>query len=131
MPTTSLKTLAVIRAALLAGVLLFGAVCWFTIRQRGGAPIDGGAADAFSAFRTIVPILCVVALGAAVALRSMIARARDEAKKSSLRIIAWAGGEGAALAGGIYYLRVGDPKLYVLGVVAMLATFVIVPLRET
>jgi len=129
--TTPVKSLALIRAALLAGVLLFGAVCWLSIRQRGGGPMHEGSADAFSSLRFVVPLLCVVALGVAVAMRSMIARERDAAKKSSQRVVAWASGEGAALVGGFHYMQVGDPKLYVLGVVAMLATFIIVPLRET
>ena len=127
---SSVRNLAIIRAALLGGVLLFGGVCWYLTNQRGGGPQPGADPAAFAAFRVIVPALCLGAIAVAAVLRGLVARERDAQKRSSLRIVGWAIGEGAALAGGVYYLTLGDPKLYVFGVVAMLATFIILPLRE-
>jgi len=124
------RQLAVIRAALLGGVLLFGVVAWLAIRRRGGGPVPGVDVDAFGVFRTIVPVLCVAALGVAVAVRFAIARATDAGRRNALRMIGWAAGEMAALAGGVHFFQVGDPKLYVLGLTAMLATFIVVPLRD-
>lgn len=119
-----------IRAALLAGVLLFGAVCWFVVRQRGGGPMPGVDTSAFSVLRVMVPVLGFAALSVAIAIRVVIARTREEARRNSLRIIAWAVGEAAALAGGVYFLELGDPRLYLIGATAMLATFIVVPLRQ-
>lgn len=127
---TSVRNLAIIRFALLSGVLLFGAVCWFVTSQRGGGAQPGASPAAFAAFRIVVPALCLVAIAVAAALRGVVARERDAQKRVSLRIIGWAMGEGAALVGAVYYFNLGDPRLYVLGVVAMLATFIILPLRE-
>ena len=123
--------LALIRAALLGGVLLFGLVSWVTIRQRGGGPLPGIEPAALGVFRVLVPALCLAAIGAAVAIRLAVARATEPARRNSLRIIGWATGEAAALAGGVYYFEVGDPKLYLIGLTAMLATFIVVPIRET
>jgi hypothetical protein len=127
----SVRNLALVRFALLGGVLLFGAVCWFVTDQRGGGPQADADPAALAVFRVLVPALCLGAIAVATVLRGRVARERDAAKRDSLRMIAWAVGEGTALMGGVYYFKLGDPKLYVLGVVAMLATFIILPLRET
>ena len=127
---TSVRNLAIIRFALLAGVLLFGALCWLVTSQRGGGPRPGADPAAFDLFRVIVPALCLGAITVAAVLRGLVARERDAQKRTSLSVVGWAMGAGAALAGGVYYLNLGDPKLYVFGVVAMLATFIILPLRE-
>jgi len=129
-PTPVRTPLFLIRAALLAGVLLFGAVCWYIVRQRGGGPVSGVDTSAFAILRYMVPVLGFAALSVAIAIRVAISRTRDEAKRNSLRIVGWAVGEGAALAGGIYYMEIGDPRLYLIGTTAMLATFIVVPLRN-
>ena len=127
----SVRDYAIIRFSLLSGVLLFGAVCWFTANQRGGGPQPNVDLASFALFRIAVPVLCLGALVIATVLRGRVARERDAQQRNSLRVAAWAVGEGSALAGGVYYFMTGDPKLYVIGVVALLATFIIVPLRET
>ena len=128
---TSVRNLALIRFSLLAGVLLLGGLCWFTTNQRGGGPQPGADPNAFAPFRVLVPSLCIAALAVAAFIRARVAREREVAKRDSLRMIAWAVGEATALMGGVYYFKFGDPKLYVFGVVTMLATFIIVPLRES
>jgi hypothetical protein len=127
----SVRSFAVIRQALLTGVLLFGAVCWYTAKQRGGGPQPGADADAFAAFRVLVPAACLGALVVATVLRGRVARERDPRSRDSLRMIGWAIGESSALFGAVYYYMTGDPKLYVIGVCTLLATFIILPLRET
>jgi hypothetical protein len=118
--------LAIHRAALLTGVLLFGAVCWFAVRQRGGGPQPGTTAESMRMLRFFVPFLCAVAISVAIAIRVVVARTAQQ----TLRLVAWAAGDAPALAGGVYYLTVGDPRYYVVGVTAMLATFIIVPMRD-
>ena len=129
--STPVRTFAVIRLALLTGVLLFGALCWFLTHQRGGGAQPGTDPADLSVFRIVVPALCLGALAVAAVLRGRVARTRDAAQRASMRLIGWALGEGSALAGGAHYLLTGDPKLYVLGVVALLGTFIILPMRET
>lgn len=128
--SSSIKSFAVIRLALLSGVLLLGAVCWVLTNQRGGGPQPGTDPASLSVFRVLVPALCLGALAVAAVLRGRVARTRDAARRDSMRLIAWSVGEGSALAGGVHYLLSGDPKLYVLGVVALLGTFIILPLRD-
>ena len=130
MPSASQRPFALIRFALLAGVLAFGAVCWFLVEQRGGGPQSGADADSYAVFRYLVPALCLAALGAAIVIRGAVRKARSEEQRNALRLVGWAVGEGAALAGGVHYMLSGDPKLYVLGLFALLASFIVVPLRE-
>lgn len=128
--TSAVRELALLRAALLGGVLLFGAVAWFITRERGGAPPNTDPRD-FDVFRYIVPALCGGAVAVSIVLRVQLARIREAGRKASFRVVAWGAGEASALAGGVHYFLTGEPKLYVLGVVALLATLIIVPLRES
>jgi hypothetical protein len=132
-PPATTAQQAIIRLALLAGALLFGAVIWWLARD-GRVPLGraGGAApdpDALRPLRLIGPVLSVGAVAVAAALRAMIARTADPGRIASLRILAWAAGEAAALFGGVYWLLSGDSSRYVIGLIAMLATYVVVPLR--
>jgi hypothetical protein len=79
--------------------------------------------------RLVGPALSVAAVAAAAFLRAVIARTADPARVWSLRMIAWATGEAAALFGGVYWFNSGDPSRYTIGLIALLATFVVVPLR--
>ena len=120
------QQLAVMRGALLTGVLLFGAVTWFM--HRGGArAADSGTAEAL---RLLVPALAVGAVVAAFVVRGALAPITDAARRPGLKLLAWAVGEGAALAGGVHYFLSGDPRLYAVGVAAMVATFIVVPARD-
>ena len=124
----------IIRLALLAGALLFGGVIAM-LASRGSVPLPGpggGARDpgALRVLRLVGPALSVGAVAASLFLRAAIARTRDPARVASLRVIAWAAGEAAALFGGVYWMLSGDSSRYLIGLIAMLATFVVVPLRR-
>ena len=132
-PTPSLPTPArqgIIRLAMLAGVLLFGAViAWLS---RGGrVPVSARptSAETLAFLRLLAPTIAVTAVVAATFLRYVLSRTPDPARGWPLRVVAWAVGEGAALLGGAYWLLSGDSSRYVIGLVALLATFVVVPLR--
>lgn len=130
---TSLRTLALIRIALLAGVLLLGGVCW--LLHRGG-PRPLPDPSTLSALRTLGMLVWAMALVGVVLVRLRLdagARRRAAgaaADTASLRILGWAAGQATALYGGVVYLITGDPQWYLFGLVMMLGTFVVVPVRE-
>ena len=120
-------TLGIIRLALLAGVLAFGAVTWFAHRRpdyHPAAPVNGPTA-------TFSLVIGVLAIGAALLVRRAAFATTDAAKYRGLCIVGWSFGEMAALAGGIHYFMTNDPSRYAIGVLVMLCTFVLLPLRRT
>ena len=120
-------TLGVIRLALLAGVLAFGAVTWFTHR---GPEWSGGPRFVPEPLPTIalaVPVLAAIAI---VFVRRAAFATTDPARYGSLCVVGWALGEAAALAGGVHYFLSNDPSRYLIGLFVMLLSFVLIPLRR-
>lgn len=120
-------TLAVVRIALLAGVLAFGAVVFFQQRGEGWRPADPGS---LSSLRTAMFAVWVGAAVLLIILRLRLSRLAEAAGRSML-IVAWAIGEGAALFGGVYYMLSGDPQWFVIGLFIMLASFILFPIRRS
>ncbi len=119
--------LAIIRLAMLVGVLLFGGIIWFLRRQGSVAPLE---ADAAAGARLIAVVWLVGSIGGLVAMLALTSRDITEARRRTLSILAWALGEGAALAGGVVYLIAGDARWYVGGLFVLLASFVLFPARR-
>ena len=120
----------IIRLSLLVGVLLFGGVvAWLS--SQGRVPPGGRPADEATVrfLRMLAPAIAVAAAVAATYLRYVISRTPDAGRVWQLRLVAWAVGEAAALLGAVHWFLSGDPSRYVIGLVALLATFVVVPLR--
>lgn len=118
-------TLRIVRIALLSGVLMFGGVAYYLTQQNGGlAPESAGPLQ-------IVNIVLLVAAAAALLViqRRHLAE-RDPGKRTTLNIMAWAFGEATALFGGVHYMMVGNAIPYLVGVVMMVAAFVVVPIRD-
>lgn len=119
-------TLRIIRVALLTGVLVFGGIAYYLTGQRGGgmAPENGRVLQ-------IVNIVMLVgaAAGIMVIQRRHLAET-DPKKRTTFNIIAWALGEATALFGGVHFMLVGNPIPYLVGLVMMIASFVVVPIRE-
>jgi hypothetical protein len=117
--------LRIIRMALLGGVVLFGAaVTWL----RSQSP-----PDAYQAARSLQYVNIAFLVGAAAGvlhLQRRHAEERDPARRTSWNIIAWALGEATAMFGGVHYLLVGSPLPYLVGLAMLLASFVLVPIRE-
>ncbi|HVH12906.1 MAG TPA: hypothetical protein VM759_07640 [Longimicrobium sp.] len=119
-------TLRIIRIALLSGVLMFGGVSYVLTEQRGGG-LDPSHADVLQLANIVLLVGAAVAL---MIVQRRHAAERDAAKRSTLNITGWAMGEATALFGGVHYLLVGNPIPYLVGLVMMVAAFVVVPIRE-
>ena len=117
--------LRIIRIALLSGVLMFGAVAYFLTQQRG--PTSPEMARPLQIAN--IAILVGVAVGLLVVQRAH-ANQREPARRTTLNILGWALGEAAALFGGVHFLLIGSPIPYLVGLAMMLASFVVVPIRE-
>ena len=114
---------AFIRAALWAGVLMFGAVAWF-MHQRGVFPAKPQPHGL-----TLAQLwLSVMAVVAAFMLRRRAIDAPDAQSRATWTIQLWALGEVAALFGGVLYLLSNEPQWYGLGLLAMATVFSLVPL---
>jgi hypothetical protein len=128
-----LRTLALIRIALLAGVLLFGGVCWYVHRAGPPPPPAPSTLRALRAVGMVVWAAAVVGIVVARLRLDGAARRRGggaAAETANLRILAWAAGQAAALYGGVVYFLTGNPQWYVFGLTMMLGAFVVVPVRE-
>lgn len=122
-PPASVPVLAVIRGAILAGILVFGGVAWFLHRDAGWRPAPG-----------LDPELLRwvgLAVWGVAALGVLVVRARwsgvEPGRRASLAITGWALGEMAALWGAVYYLLTDDPGRYFTGVIFLLLTFYLFP----
>lgn len=119
-------TLAVVRLAILGGVLAFGALAWHLQRQPGWsrAPLDR---DVF--FYASLAIWAVATAGLLL-LRGRWRRETDPARRTPLLIVGWALGEMPAVWGGILYLLTGDPQRYFTGLLFLVMAFLLLPIRE-
>jgi hypothetical protein len=118
--------LSLIRIALLAGVLLFGGVTYYLHSRPGWEPngdIDAGM------LRLVMQIVWVLGIGGVVALYLVARRIRDRDKVIKISIVAWALGEAIALTGGMLYFVTNEPRGFLLGLGAMVLTFLVFPVQ--
>lgn len=125
MPQQKATVLRIIRIALLSGMLMFGAIVYLLISREGPRGIESA-----QALQVVNIAFLIGAAAALLFIQRRHAAEPDPAKRSTLNIIAWAVGETTAMFGGVHYLLVGSPAPYVVGVMMMLASFVLVPIRE-
>ncbi|MEJ7810361.1 MAG: hypothetical protein WKG32_08100 [Gemmatimonadaceae bacterium] len=125
-PGGDAATLAVIRIALLMGVIMFGAVTYFLHRGGGWTPAPR---ETLALLRTFLVVVWAGALAALLFLRSRLTGVTDAARRRTLLTIAWAVSESVALFGGVYYFLSDDPRWFLSGVFFMLAAFMIFPGR--
>lgn len=119
------KTLAVIRLAILLGVVLFGAVVWLLQRQPDWTPAMAPGTE----------VLTYVGLGvwgaAAVGLLLLRVRWNRETapeKRAQLVIVGWALGEAPALWGGVVYFLTGDAQRFFTGFLFLIVAFLLFPI---
>lgn len=125
---TPAASLPLIRIALLAGVLLFGAVTWWLHR---GARIEVVGPAELHTLRRAGSVVWLGALLAEVVLFviRLRGRTRDQAAQHSQRVMAWAAGEVVALFGAVYYFRSRDPQWFVYGLVFFVLVLLAFPAR--
>nr|MCU0622745.1 hypothetical protein [Gemmatimonadaceae bacterium] len=107
--------LAVIRLAMSAGVLTFGAMAWFVSRSR---PLD--TAPPPQALTWAAWGVWGLALAALTAWRLLRAQKIERGDSTSL-IVGWAIGEVPALFGAAYLILTGQPTLLLAGFVIFAA----------
>lgn len=119
-------TLRIIRVAFLTGVLLFGGIVYYITSQQGG----GSSPDQGKTLEMVNIAFLVLAAAGIMIIQRRHAAEPDPAKRSTLNIAGWAMGEATALFGGVHFLLVGNPVPYLVGLVMMIASFVVVPIRD-
>jgi hypothetical protein len=117
--------LALLRIGLWSGVTLFGIVIWFLHRQPGWTP---GATP--MAVKYAQAAMSVVAVAIALGMRGRTNRETDDVQRNARLLTLWAVGEAPALLGGVIYFLTGETQSYVLGLFAMLTTFVLLPITR-
>ena len=118
-------TLRIIRIALLSGVLMLGGIAYMLTGESGG--LDPESAEVLQMINIVILVAAAVGI---IVMQRRHAEERDPARRSTLNIIAWAMGEAAAMMGGVHYLLVGNPVPFLVGLVMMIASFVVVPIRD-
>lgn len=127
-PPPSPAALAVIRLALLLGVLAFGAATTFLVRRGGLRP---SPSDTLEMLRMVGIALWIAGIVGVVLLRVRGTRFAGRAGPATAAIAGWAIGEAIAIFGGVHYFLSGQPVWYLNGVLFLVATFVVFPLRRS
>ena len=118
------RTLALIRIALLVGVLVFGAIIWYL--QRSGWESSGVDPRGLRvAGQAVWGLMTLGTLGLFLAA----GRASPE-RRAAFSVVAWALGEATAIYGGLFWMLLGDPQWYLYGVACLLLTYFIFPVRN-
>ena len=114
----SAQPIQVIRLALIAGVLMFGAVILLVHGQPSWKPGTFPPAVGYA-----LVAYAFVAVSIARAMKGRVLREPDPQRRASLLIAGWAVGEAAGLFGGVIFLVTGQGQWYLLGLLAMASSF--------
>jgi hypothetical protein len=119
------KITGMIRMSFVMGVLLLGAVTYFIHRQGNYTPPGDS-----QPFRMLVGAAMLVGAGIIGFGRMRLGKANTLPDLQTSQLIGWAGGEMAALAGGVHYLLTGDPTAYIVGLFVLVGSLIVIPLRR-
>ena len=117
----------IIRTAMLAGLLLFGAATWYTLRQGRVAILLPEKARTFG---YVFAGLAATAVAGLAYLRLRLETATEPAQLLVFYIVGYALAEGAALFGGVVWFMGGSQAWYVAGLVLMVVSFEVLPVRR-
>lgn len=119
-----LRPTVLIRAALLLGVLFFGAVTWFIRRSGGVPPFDPANA---TTLLWVARGVWGFSMGTCLVLFGLLRNSRNAARAQSLSIVGWASGELVAMMGGVVWYLTGNSQWYTFGLVYLVLTFFAFP----
>ena len=119
------RTLALIRIALLVGVLVFGGIVWY-LRRSNDLTYSVDPRGLRVAGQAVWGLMTLGTLGLFLAA----GRATPE-RRATFSVIAWALGEATAIYGGLFWMMLGDSQWYLYGVACLLLTYFIFPIRNT
>lgn len=119
-------SLRIVRMALLSGVVVFGAVVTWLVGQDG----PRSSPEVRAPLQWVNIGLLILSAAGVLVLQRIHAAERDPARRQTWNIIAWALGEATAMFGGVHYLLVGSPAPYLVGLAMLVASFVLVPIRD-
>lgn len=119
------RTLALIRIALLVGVLVFGGIVWY-LQRSNDLTYSVDPRGLRVAGQAVWGLMTLGTLGLFLAA----GRATPE-RRATFSVIAWALGEATAVYGGLFWMMLGDSQWYLYGVACLLLTYFIFPIRNT
>ena len=119
------RTLALIRIALLVGVLVFGGIVWY-LQRSNDLTYSVDPRGLRVAGQAVWGLMTLGTLGLFLAA----GRATPE-RRATVSVIAWALGEATAIYGGLFWMMLGDSQWYLYGVACLLLTYFIFPIRNT
>lgn len=117
--------LRLIRLSLLLTVVIFGVMV--------GVMVQGKPPRAPELGRPLLLVNLAYLVGAMLGIlyfQRRHAAERDRSRRVTFNVVAWALGESTALFGAMHYLLVGSPIPYLVGLAMLLASFVLVPVRD-
>jgi hypothetical protein len=127
LPRPVATQLLLIRTALLAGLLLFGAATWYMQRGRAIVPLAPERAQLFG--YTFIA-LAIAALGGLFFVRSRLEKGVQATAAVQQYMTGYAMAEGTALFGGVTWYLGGSQNWYVAGVLLMVTAFQILPIKR-
>jgi hypothetical protein len=125
-PARQISTsLRIIRIAFTGAVLAFAVLAQRTVAEGGPRGTEG-----LEAMRWINAAFLLGALGAILVIQRLHDREADPRRRQTLNVLAWAAGESTAFLGIVHWMMSGSPMPFYVGLATMLASFVLVPIRE-
>lgn len=124
-PGASPPQLRIIRLSLLLTVVIFGVLVAVMVQN------DPPRAPEMA--RPLLMVNIAYLAGAMVGImyfQRRHAAERERQRRVTFNVVAWALGESTALFGAVHYLLVGSPVPYLVGLAMLVASFVLVPIRD-
>lgn len=125
-PSTRVATsLRIVRIAIIGAVIGFAVLAQRMVAEGGARGAENAAA-----MRWTNAAFLLGALAAILVISRRHEREPDPRKRQTLNVLAWAAGETAVFFGIVHWLMVGSPVPFYVGLATLLASFVLVPIRE-
>lgn len=116
------QQLHIIRASLLAGVLMFAAVTYY-MRSQGTPPPNPDGNGIGMAVLVVWAAAMVMVIFASRRYNAVATRR----ERTTWAIIGWSLGEAAGMAGTVHYFMTGDPTRFGIGLVMMVVVLRLFP----